>query len=232
MEQQLSRILTGPAREESLAEQAYRRVKQNILNLTYAPGSDLTEARLSQEMDMSRMPIRMAMQRLEQEGWLTADFRKKTKVRAISRQDVVDLYEFRRLIELPAMSRIFSEGRTWDYSFLMEQGLLRIRACRDDLYLRERAETDLHMAIVGVLDNQRINRIYQQAQDELIRIGLLFVKPEDAEDHYIDHIISGWERIVLAVRENREQEALEIFDRDHISGALALALKRIEEESK
>ena len=178
---------------------------------------------------MSRMPVRMAMQRLEHDGWLTADFRKKTKVRAISRQDVADLYEFRRLIELPAMRRIFAQGKTWDYSFLMEQGLLRIKACRHDLYSRERAETDLHMAIVGVLGNQRINRIYQQAQDELIRIGLLFVTPEDREEHYIDQIIAGWEQIILAVRENREAEALAIFDHDHITGALALALKQIKE---
>jgi len=230
MEQQLFAFETRAAKDESLAEQAYRRIKLNILNLTYPPGSDLTEARLSQELEMSRMPVRMAMQRLEQEGWLTADFRKKTKVRAISRQDVEDLYEFRRLIEIPAMVRIFAEQKTWEYSFLMEQGLLRIRAYRHDLYSRERAETDLHMAIVGVLNNQRINRIYQQAQDELIRIGLLFVTPEDREDHYIDQIIAGWERIILAVRENREEEALAIFDHDHISGALALALKQFKEE--
>jgi len=230
MEQPLFMPKNTPAKEESLTEQAYRRIKLNILNLTYPPGSDLTEARLSQELAMSRMPVRMAMQQLEHEGWLAADFRKKTKVRAITRQDVVDIYEFRRLIELPAMGRVFAERKTWEYSFLMEQGLLRIRAYRHDLYQRERAETDLHMAIVGALNNQRINRIYQQAQDELIRIGLLFVTPEDRADNYIDQIIAGWERIILAVRENREEEALAIFDHDHISGALALALKQFKEE--
>lgn len=220
----------GPESGLSLAEQAYERIKRGILDLSYPPGSDLTEARLSQDLDMSRMPVRMAMKRLEQEGWLSADFRKKTKVRAISRQDVIDLYEMRRLIEIPAMQRIFERERHWEYSFLIEQGLLLIKAFRHQLYQRERAETDLHLSIVGALENRRIDRLYRQAQDELIRIGLSFVVPEDHDQQYIDHIIAGWEEIILAMRENRQEDALALFDRDHISGALALALKQFEEE--
>ncbi len=211
----------------SMSEQAYKIIKRNILDLTYAPGSDLTEARLADELQMSRMPIRSALHRLELEDWLIADFRKKTKVKPILRQDVIDIYQMRSLLELPAMEKIFAEEKTWKFSFVMEEGLLRIKANVKDLYERELAETDLHMAIVNALGNKRIDRIYRNAQDELVRIGLSFVRSEDRDHQYIAHIIQGWEDIIKAIREERKDDALRIFDRDHLSGALELALKQI-----
>lgn len=214
----------------SLSDQAYAVIKQGILDLSFPPGSDLTEARLAAELGMSRAPVRAAMQRLESEGWLEANFRKKTKVKRILRQEVEDIYQLRQLLEPPALREIFAQERTWEYSFLIEAGLLRIKACRDDLYQRERAETDLHMAIIGVFGNQRLTRIYQNVQDELIRIGLGFVRTEERDHRYLDQIINGWEQMVAAIRQQRLEEALDILDRDHLSGALALALKQFDQQ--
>ena len=44
--------MSGKAK--SLADQAYETIKQNILNLTYPPGMPLTEAKLAEELGMSR----------------------------------------------------------------------------------------------------------------------------------------------------------------------------------
>lgn len=38
----------------SLANQAYEKIKENILHLTYPPGMTLTEAMLTEELGMSR----------------------------------------------------------------------------------------------------------------------------------------------------------------------------------
>ena len=48
----------------SLATQAYHTIKENILNLTYPPGMVLTEAMLTKELEMSRSPVRTAIQML------------------------------------------------------------------------------------------------------------------------------------------------------------------------
>ena len=112
------------------------------------------------------------------------------------------------------------------FSFVIEEGLLRIKANVNNLYERDMAETNLHMAIVNVLGNKRINRIYRNAQDELVRIGLSFVRSEERDNQYLAHIIQGWEDIILAIREERRDDALRILDRDHLSGALELALKQ------
>ena len=57
-------------REESISARVYREIKNKILQLDYLPGSYLTEARLAEEYGVSRMPVRIAIQKLSSEGWL------------------------------------------------------------------------------------------------------------------------------------------------------------------
>ncbi|WP_334104976.1 GntR family transcriptional regulator, partial [Muricomes intestini] len=48
----------------SLADQAYETIRTNILNLTYPPGTQLTEAKLASDLNMSRSPVRTAIKML------------------------------------------------------------------------------------------------------------------------------------------------------------------------
>lgn len=64
------------APRKSLADQAYEKIKNNILNLTYAPGMTLTESMLTQELGMSRNPIRTALKMLQSEGLIVTDYYK------------------------------------------------------------------------------------------------------------------------------------------------------------
>jgi len=208
---------------QSLTDLAYENIKKKIINLTYPPGSSLTEASLAEELETSRMPIRMAVRRLENEGWLIADFRRKIRVKSITRKDILEIYQLRGLLEGNALKMIFDLKKTWEYSHRIEEKVVRIKAAQNDLYEWERADTEMHMVIVSVYENERINRIYRSNQDELIRIGLMSQKKE----RHVHHIIEGLYRFVEAVRENRFPEAMEILRRDHLEAGQDMALKKI-----
>ena len=47
---------------------AYKTIKQKIVTCEYAPGMYLNEEILTEELKISRTPIRDALSRLEQEG--------------------------------------------------------------------------------------------------------------------------------------------------------------------
>lgn len=51
----------------SLANQVYDRLEYNILSGAYAPGEIISETRLSEELGVSRTPIREAMAKLAHE---------------------------------------------------------------------------------------------------------------------------------------------------------------------
>lgn len=209
--------------DQSLMDLVYDNIKKKILNLTYAPGSFLTEAGLAKEFQTSRMPVRMAVRRLENEGWLIADFRCKIRVRNITRKDVLEIFQLRSLLEGNALKMIFDLQKTWEYSYLIEEKVVCLKVAQKDPYEWERADTELHMAIVSIYDNERINRIYRGNQDELIRIGILSGKKEQ----HVEETIKGLYRFVEHIRENRFPEAMEILRRDHLEAGKDMALRKI-----
>ena len=66
------------------AVQAYEQIKGNILDLRYKPGDKLSEARLADELQLGRSPIRAALARLEGEGWIRVLPQSGTFVRELS----------------------------------------------------------------------------------------------------------------------------------------------------
>ncbi len=82
----------------SLADLVFERIETAIVDGTYAPGTVLTEMKLSAELGVSRTPIREAIRRLEQER-LVGESGKGIVVIGITRQDVLDVYEIRLRIE-------------------------------------------------------------------------------------------------------------------------------------
>ena len=134
-------------REESISARVYREIKNKILQLDYLPGSYLTEARLAEEYGVSRMPVRIAIQKLSSEGWLLSDFRRKLRVKDVTQKSVQDLFSFREIIETRALQKIFEDDRTWEYSFLIEQKLLRMRAARDNYYEYMVADAEMHFEL-------------------------------------------------------------------------------------
>lgn len=160
----------------SLAEQAYQTIKNRILDLTYAPGMSLTEAMLTEDLGMSRSPVRAAIQMLQAEGLLVSDYYRSITVREITDKDIRDIYQLRELLEGAAFQLIFTSGRHEEYSYRIEEKVVRMCAAASDPYAWEVADTDMHMEIIGILDNDRINRIYENNLSEQIRIGQYSVR--------------------------------------------------------
>ena len=72
----------------SLANQVYQQIEKNILSGVYSPGEIISESKLSEELGVSRTPIREAMARLENE-----------KLIGITDQDVADMFTVKRALE-------------------------------------------------------------------------------------------------------------------------------------
>ncbi len=206
----------------SLTDQAYQIIKNRILNLTYAPGMTLTEAMLTEDLGMSRSPVRAAIQLLQAEGLLVSNYYKSIKVKEITDQDIQDIYQLRELLEGAAFQLIFTSGRYEEYSYRIEEKVVRMCAVASDSYAWEIADTDMHMEILGILNNERINRIYENNLSEQIRIGQYSVR------HGM-HILRTNERLKKMIRYMRKgdyEKAYEILRDDHFMLGRDSALRR------
>jgi DNA-binding GntR family transcriptional regulator len=80
----------------------FETLKHWIVHLKLRPYQRLTEIKLSEEFECSRTPVREALRKLEQEGWVIMVPNQGYYVRGISPKELEDLYEL--LITLEKMS--------------------------------------------------------------------------------------------------------------------------------
>jgi len=205
----------------SLADAAYEKIKQNILNLTYPPGMPLTEAMLTKELNMSRSPVRSAIQMLQAEGLIVSDYYKSMTVKEITDKDITEIYQLRELLEGAAFKLIFTSGRNEEYSYRIEEKIVRMCAVSDSLYEWEIADTAMHMEIVSILDNGRINKIYENNLSELIRIGQYSVR----NGMHIQKTNENLRKMIQYMRAGNYEKAYEILKTDHFGIGKTSALK-------
>jgi DNA-binding GntR family transcriptional regulator len=85
------------------ADEVYQALKQDILTLRLQPGASLTEQQLARSYGTSRVPVREASRRLQQEGLLTAVPYKGYFVSQISLKEIGDCFDLRSVLETYAV---------------------------------------------------------------------------------------------------------------------------------
>lgn len=83
----------------SLRQRIFRQIQNDILNGIYEPGENLIETKLSEELGVSRTPVREALRQLELEGLVQSIPNKGVTVKGVSSDDIQDIYTIRMLIE-------------------------------------------------------------------------------------------------------------------------------------
>lgn len=199
------------AAKKSLADQAYETIKTRILNLTYPPGMPLTEAMLTDALGMSRNPVRTALKMLQSEGLIVTDYYKSMTVREITDNDIQEIYQLRELFEGAAFKLIFDSGRAEEYSYRIEAKLVQMCASAGNIYEWEVADTNMHLEIVSIFENQRITKFYESNLSELIRMGLYSVK----NGMRIEAANANLKKMIEFMRKNNYEKAFEILRNDH-----------------
>src|SRR6478672_2282300 len=93
----------SPIQQSLLGKQVYNLLWQRIVSHQLQPGDKLSDVRLSEELGVSRTPVREALQRLAQEGIARAESRRGFFVAHFSSQDVREVYDVRAALEVLAV---------------------------------------------------------------------------------------------------------------------------------
>lgn len=93
----------GKLRFKTLRENVAEEIRLKILNQELTPGMRIIEQELSDEMGISRGPIREALRQLEQEGMVEYRRNAGCSVREVTMQDVYETYLLRSHYEILAV---------------------------------------------------------------------------------------------------------------------------------
>lgn len=86
-------------KELSLSDMAYEYLVERIVNRGYPPGMKLSEREIASSLNISRVPVREALRKLEYEGWVVTGPNKRMHIRRFTEKDVYEIYQIREGIE-------------------------------------------------------------------------------------------------------------------------------------
>jgi DNA-binding GntR family transcriptional regulator len=151
----------APLRLESTPVLVADRLRAGILDGTFPPRTQLSEVALSQQLSVSRGPIREAMQRLLQEGLLRGERNRGVFVIDLGASDVRDIYLARSAVERTAASIVASAGTDEDFAMLQSM-VDKLAAAVDDNWVElTKLDLQFHLALVAAAASPRLDRMFR-----------------------------------------------------------------------
>lgn len=197
----------------SLRGRVFHRLRDDILSGKYKDHEELKEVAISEEMGVSRTPVREALRQLELEGLISIIPNKGAYVTGITQKDVADIYAIRALLEglcaRWATARISPE---------------QMEILEENIYLSEFHARKNHAQQLTQLDDQFHEILYEACSSKMLQHQL-----RDFHE-YVKRVrernLSDNTRGLEAVGEHRQiMEAIREKDEDRAEALATLHMK-------
>ncbi len=172
----LQKLHVRLASHPPLRDQTYDALKDAIISGLLKPGDRLVEQQVADRLGLSRIPVREAFRRLQQEGYLVAT-KSGLVVREVSLQELHDLYAVRARLEGMAASLAAERATEEEIA-----GLAEILDRTESLLLEgdeaalTRASFEFHSRLYSLLRNRFLIDFLNTLQDQLRRYRSLQFK--------------------------------------------------------
>lgn len=181
-------ISTKIYQKTDLKKFAYDEIKSRIIDCTYPPGEILNEQLLTKELNISRTPIREALNRLDHEGLIQILSKKGILIKNITLSDISQVYQLRIEVE-PFIVK--AAGPFLDHDKLIYFRDLFINIPEDEIsnHLNElNTDNAFHKYLVDNCGNKYIIEMMNKVLDENMRIMIYTKNKIRIEDSKSEHI--------------------------------------------
>jgi len=154
----------------SLAEIAYKKIKEAILKHEIVPGQRLSHEELVLRLNISQTPIREALSRLAQEGYVTRLTNRGYRVSEMTAEEVVELFGLRCALESHCVDEAIRRHTPDDLSAL-ERNVKSYRnaiTANGPLVDRYLINKDFHLTVARIAGNKSVCRILDDACEKLV----------------------------------------------------------------
>lgn len=167
-----TRPVAGTRRSRgSATDDAYEHLKRRILVCELAPGAELHEVALVESTGFGRSPVREALRRLVQEGFVEVRPRQGYRVAPITLAAVRDIFELRLLVEPAAVelaARRAPRERVLGLRRLVHVSVPDGAADGDERFFLE--DRRFHVGIAQVAGNDRLANLSRTLLEEVQRL--------------------------------------------------------------
>jgi DNA-binding GntR family transcriptional regulator len=163
----------APVENLTLWQRVYDHLRAEILSGRLEPGAELAEVALSEQLGVSRGPLREAIGRLASEGLVTVRPRRGAVVRSLSKAEFVELSQVREALEMLAVRLAVPRLGPEDVAALEELvATMAAHAERGEVAEFFEANSTFHLRLVEASGNAKLLELYEQLLAQLGRYRL------------------------------------------------------------
>jgi DNA-binding GntR family transcriptional regulator len=202
----------------SRAELVYIQLKCDVADFRLVPGDRFTEHDICERLGVSRTPVRQALYRLQQEGYVEVLFRSGWRVLPFDFEKFEQLYDLRMVLEVAAVQKLCNGIAAAPQALGSLESLWLVPAserCLDEEQVSQWDEA-FHCTLVAAAGNAEMTRVHREVTERIRIIRRLdFTKAARIQTTYDEHA-----KILQAIRARRP-EAAELMLRTHIQTSQA-----------
>ena len=204
--------LPATAVRSNLAEQAYARLKAEIHDFLLVPGDRFSEAEIGTRLGVSRTPVREALFRLRNEGFLEVESKSGWYVRPIDFDKLEQLYDLRVLLELASVAKLCTRADDApELDALKKTWLLPVAERLTDGREVGALDEQFHATLVRAAGNAEIARVHWDVTERIRIIRRLdFTRGDRIDATYTEHA-----KILRAVMQRKLDQA-QLLLRSHV----------------
>ncbi len=198
---------------KSLTSIIFEKIREDILNGMYNPGEKIVEAKLADELGVSRTPVREALKQLELDGLVENIPNRGVIVKGVTAQDIMDIYTIRETIEAIAAKWSVERMSQEDLDSLKEiYELMEFYTFKKDVDKIFELNTKFHELIYSATNSRFLEHVLRDFQ--------LFIKSTRYEslktEGRMEHTLNEHKEILDAFIERDQDKAVEKII-EHIS---------------
>lgn len=193
-----------------------------ILNGALAPGERLWVDEVAEHFGVSKIPVREALKALETAGWVQSQPRRGTYVRPLSRDELRQTFEMRRLLE-PYSARLAAERRTPEQLSELEELLAKsARALKEaDVVTVTDVNSRFHSVMADAAGNAMLSESIAKLELQLRRY-FIAVDWQQRRESMAQH------KAIFEAIKSKDQKGAERLTLAHIAHTESLAARSIE----
>ncbi len=203
----------------SRAEMVYEQLKRDVADFKLVPGDRFTENELSERLGVSRTPVRQALFRLQQEGYVEVLFRNGWRVLPFDFEQFEQLYDLRMVLETTAVQRLCADETKVDRALLDQIAAIWLAPVAErstDIRQVAQWDEDFHCSLVAAAGNAEMTRVHRDVTERIRIIRRLdFTKQARIDATYEEHA-----KILRAIQRKRSDPAVMLL-RAHIQTSQA-----------
>jgi len=208
---------------QTVAEGVYQSLRRDVITLHHRPGASVTEHELATRYGSSRVPVREACRRLQQEGLLTAVPYKGYFVNRISLKDINESFDLRLALESHALLQAARRATPSDLQRMEDLAATEYTFHDWSSYASflERNE-DFHLQLAALSGNHRLVAVLRDLIEAMQRFFLLGLDLGD----FASEMRGEHEELVALLKEGSSERAAHCLQhqimasRDRIVSAL------------